>query len=81
MRFDANGSSKFGVTSTTGTIAAEFAGRNIRVYGVAPGSIDTPMPSALPRETLDAFSAKLPMKRLGTADEIANVIADRPRPC
>ncbi|RZS66460.1 hypothetical protein EV187_2192 [Agromyces ramosus] len=71
----AYGSSKFGATSTTGTIAAEFAGRKIRVNGVAPGSIDTPMLATLPRETLDAFSATLPMKRLGTADEIANVIA------
>lgn len=43
--------------------------------GVAPGSIDTPMLGTLPRETLNAFAATLPIRRLGTAEEVANVIA------
>lgn len=71
----AYGSSKFGAVSTTMTVAAEFSGENIRVNGIAPGSIDTPMLATLPRETLDAFASSLPMKRLGSADEIANVVA------
>jgi hypothetical protein len=70
----AYGSSKFGAVSTTMTVAAEFSARNIRVNGIAPGSIDTPMLSVLPRETLAKFAATLPMRRLGTAEEIANVI-------
>jgi NAD(P)-dependent dehydrogenase (short-subunit alcohol dehydrogenase family) len=71
----AYGSSKFGAVSTTMTIAAEFSGRNIRVNAIAPGSVDTPMLSTLPAETLAKFSATLPMRRLGTAGEVANVIA------
>jgi NAD(P)-dependent dehydrogenase (short-subunit alcohol dehydrogenase family) len=71
----AYGSSKFGGVSTTLTVASEFASQGIRVNGVAPGSIDTPMLAALPRETLDAFAATLPSQRLGTAEEVANVIA------
>ena len=71
----AYGSSKFGGVSTTLTVASEFAAQGIRVNGVAPGSIDTPMLGTLPRETLDAFAATLPSRRLGTAQEVANVIA------
>ena len=71
----AYGSSKFGGVSTTLTVASEFASQGIRVNGVAPGSIDTPMLATLPRQTLDAFAASLPSRRLGTAQEVANVIA------
>ena len=71
----AYGSSKFGGASTTLTVASEFAPHGIRVNGVAPGSIDTPMLATLPRQTLDAFAASLPSRRLGTAEEVANVIA------
>jgi NAD(P)-dependent dehydrogenase (short-subunit alcohol dehydrogenase family) len=71
----AYGSSKFGGVSTTLTVASEFAAQGIRVNGVAPGSIDTPMLGTLPRETLEAFAATLPSRRLGTAREVANVIA------
>jgi len=67
--------SKFGGVSTTLTVASEFAAQGIRVNGVAPGSIDTPMLGTLPRQTLDAFAATLPSRRLGTAQEVANVIA------
>jgi NAD(P)-dependent dehydrogenase (short-subunit alcohol dehydrogenase family) len=70
----AYGSSKFGAVSTTMSVAAEFSAQNVRVNGIAPGSIDTPMLAALPRETIEHFASTLPMKRLGTADEIANVI-------
>jgi NAD(P)-dependent dehydrogenase (short-subunit alcohol dehydrogenase family) len=71
----AYGSSKFGGVSTTLTVASEFAAQGIRVNGVAPGSIDTSMLGTLPRESLDAFAATLPSRRLGTAREVANVIA------
>jgi NAD(P)-dependent dehydrogenase (short-subunit alcohol dehydrogenase family) len=69
----AYGSSKFGAISTAMCVAAEFAAQGVRVNAIAPGSIDTPMLAGLPRETLDHFAASLPMRRLGTADEIANV--------
>ncbi|MFI2511569.1 SDR family oxidoreductase [Streptomyces sp. NPDC018972] len=47
---------------------------NIRVNGIVPGSIDTPMIRILPKEPLDHFAQTVPMKRRGTAEEIANVI-------
>jgi len=71
----AYGSSKFGGVSTTLTVASEFASQGVRVNGVAPGSVDTPMLADFSRDALDAFAATLPLKRLGRADEIASVIA------
>jgi len=68
-------SSKFGGVSTTLTVASEFAPHGIRVNGVAPGSIDTPMLAMLPQQTREAFAATLPSRRLGTAEEVASVIA------
>jgi NAD(P)-dependent dehydrogenase (short-subunit alcohol dehydrogenase family) len=69
----AYGSSKFGAVSTTMAVAAEFAAQGVRVNGIAPGSIDTPMLAGLPPETLEHFKSSLPMRRLGTADEVAKV--------
>jgi NAD(P)-dependent dehydrogenase (short-subunit alcohol dehydrogenase family) len=71
----AYGSSKFGAVSTTLTLASEFVSQGVRINGVAPGSIDTPMLGTLPKETMDAFAAKLPIKRLGRPGEVAQVIA------
>ena len=71
----AYGSSKFGGVSTTLTVASEFAPQGIRVNGVAPGSIDTPMLGTFSRDALDAFATTLPSRRLGRADEVASVIA------
>jgi NAD(P)-dependent dehydrogenase (short-subunit alcohol dehydrogenase family) len=71
----AYGSSKFGGVSTTLTVAGEFAPQGIRVNGVAPGSIDTPMLGNFSRDALDAFATTLPSRRLGRADEVASVIA------
>ena len=71
----AYGSSKFGGVSTTLTVASEFASQGVRVNGVAPGSVDTPMLADFSKDALDAFAATLPLKRLGRADEIASVIA------
>ena len=70
----AYGSSKFGAVSTTLTTASEFASQGIRINGIAPGSIDTPMLATLPRETLEEFASTLPMQRLGRPDEIASAI-------
>jgi hypothetical protein len=56
-------------------LASEFVSQGVRINGVAPGSIDTPMLGTLPKETMDAFAAKLPIKRLGRPDEVAQVVA------
>ena len=71
----AYGSSKFGAVSTTLTVAGEFAPQNVRVNGIAPGSIDPPMLGARPPEALEAFAASMPIGRLGRPDEVASVIA------
>ena len=47
--------------------------RNIRANAIAPGFIDTDMTSVLSDEVKDSINAQIPMKRMGTAQEIANV--------
>jgi NAD(P)-dependent dehydrogenase (short-subunit alcohol dehydrogenase family) len=74
-RMTAYGSSKFGAVSTTLTLASEFTSQGVRINGVAPGSIDTPMLGTLPKETMDEFATQLPIKRLGRPEEVAQVIA------
>ena len=65
--------SKGGIIGMTETLAIEFALLGINVNAVAPGAIDTPMVSAaeLPKEVMDALLAGIPMKRMGTPEEIA----------
>jgi len=54
--------------------ALELAPYGIRVNSVAPGSIDTDMNSIYPREVLDMFGQSLPLGRVGTPEEIADVV-------
>ena len=61
--------SKAGIIGFTKSIAKELASRNIRANAIAPGFIDTDMTSVLS----DEVKAQIPMKRMGTAQEIANV--------
>ena len=55
------------------SISKELASRNIRANAIAPGFIDTDMTSVLADEVKDSINAQIPMKRMGTAQEIANV--------
>ena len=60
------------VSTLTRGLAKEFAPHQIRVNGVAPGVILTPLHERhTPQATLDALQATVPMARLGTADECA----------
>ncbi len=60
------------VSTLTRGLAKEFAPHKIRVNGVAPGVILTPLHERhTPQATLDALQATVPMGRLGTADECA----------
>jgi NAD(P)-dependent dehydrogenase (short-subunit alcohol dehydrogenase family) len=70
----AYGSSKFGAVSTTLSVASEFASQGIRINGIAPGSIDTPMLATLPAAAREAFAASLPTGRFGRPEEVAAVI-------
>jgi 3-oxoacyl-[acyl-carrier protein] reductase len=65
---------KAGVIAFTRCCAEAWAKHNIRINAIAPGLIDTEMVYELPKELRDAAIAGTPLGRMGTADEIANVI-------
>jgi NAD(P)-dependent dehydrogenase (short-subunit alcohol dehydrogenase family) len=69
--------SKHGVIGLTRSAALENAARGIRVNAVCPGTIDTPMVSSMLDEgilAMDDLLRDLPMKRLGTDEEIADAV-------
>ncbi|MDK9725154.1 MAG: 3-oxoacyl-ACP reductase FabG [Sterolibacteriaceae bacterium MAG5] len=66
---------KAGVAGMTRALAQELGSRNITVNCVAPGFIDTDMTKALPDAQRDALLQKIPLNRLGQADEIAAAVA------
>ncbi|MES2745415.1 MAG: beta-ketoacyl-ACP reductase [Bdellovibrionota bacterium] len=67
--------SKGAITAFTKSIAVDLAGFGIRANCVAPGFIKTDMTESLSDEVKDAISAKIPLKRLGSAEEVANCVA------
>jgi 3-oxoacyl-[acyl-carrier protein] reductase len=67
-------SAKAGVIAMTRCCAEAFAEHNVRINCIAPGLIDTEMAYVLPPEKHEEIKAGTPMHRLGTTDEIANVI-------
>jgi len=67
--------SKGGLIAFTRSMAAELAGKNIRVNCVVPGFIETDMTAKMPREIKRANVERTPLKRLGKPDEIAGVVA------
>ena len=64
--------SKFAVNGMTLSLARELGKYNIRVNAVAPGITRTDMVAALPKETIDAMSAKIPLQRVGEPQDVAN---------
>ena len=64
---------KAGVIGMTKVWARELGRYNIRVNAVAPGMVLTEMVQSMPKDVLEAFSQKPPLKRLGTPEEIANL--------
>lgn len=65
---------KHGVVGLTKTAAIEYARDNIRVNCVNPGYVTTAMTAGRTPERLEAMLAKVPMKRMGTSDEIAEAV-------
>ncbi len=67
--------SKFGVIGLTKTWARELGPKGVRVNAVAPGFIETPILDSMPTEVLTSMRERVPLKRLGRPEEIANVYA------
>lgn len=66
--------SKAGVIGLTKTLAREVASRSVTVNAIAPGYIETEMTNALPDKAKDALIQMIPFARLGTIDDVANVV-------
>ena len=66
---------KAGLYAFTKSLAQELAGRDILVNAIAPGFIETEMTEELPDAVRETILAKIPMGRVGTAEEIADVVA------
>ncbi|MFO0947547.1 MAG: 3-oxoacyl-[acyl-carrier-protein] reductase [Planctomycetota bacterium] len=65
--------SKAGIEALTRTLAAELAGRKVRVNAIAPGFIETEMTNTVRQMAGDKIQAAIPMKRYGQPDDIASV--------
>jgi 3-oxoacyl-[acyl-carrier protein] reductase len=62
---------KAGLIGFSKSLARELAGRNITVNVIAPGYIRTAMTEVLPEESRKALEAAIPLKRIGTVEDIA----------
>ena len=67
--------SKAGIIGLTKSVAKELAGRGVTANAVAPGYIATDMTSVLPDKVKDAMKTQIPAKRIGTPDDVADVVA------
>jgi 3-oxoacyl-[acyl-carrier protein] reductase len=66
--------SKAGLIGLTKALAQEVGSRNITVNAVAPGYIDTEMTEGLSQELKEKMIARTPLRRMGTAADVANAI-------
>ena len=64
--------SKAGIIGFSKSIAKEYGSRGIRCNAVAPGFIATEMTDALDEKTKESYLASIPLKRLGSGDDVAN---------
>lgn len=63
---------KAGIIGFSKSIALEFGSRNIRCNVVAPGFIETDMTSSLPEHVVNEWTKKIPLRRTGKPEDIAN---------
>ena len=66
--------SKAGLIGFAKSVAQEVASRNITVNVVAPGLIETDMTRAITEDAREEWAARIPLKRLGTPDDIAAAV-------
>ncbi|MFN0245086.1 MAG: 3-oxoacyl-[acyl-carrier-protein] reductase [Planctomycetota bacterium] len=66
--------SKAGVIGLTRSMAKELAGRGVCVNAIAPGYIQTDMTAGLDAQAAEALVAKIPLGRIGVAEDIARAV-------
>jgi len=66
---------KFGVIGFTKTWSRELGPKGVRVNAVAPGFISTPILATIPEKVITEMEHRVPLRRLGRPEEIANVYA------
>jgi 3-oxoacyl-[acyl-carrier protein] reductase len=66
---------KAGLSGLTRSVARELSSRGITVNGVAPGYIDTDMTRELSEEVTDKIINEIPMRSMGTVDDVAGAVA------
>ena len=66
--------SKAGIIGFTKSLAKELASRNILVNAIAPGFIKTDMTNVLKDDVKDKILEQIPLRREGTAEDVANVV-------
>lgn len=66
---------KAGLDAMTKSLAHELRGRDILVNAVAPGFVETEMTAAIPAEMRTRLLASVPLERIGTPAEVADVVA------
>lgn len=64
--------SKFAVNGMTLSLARELGPSGIRVNAVAPGITNTDMMQAVPKEVIEPMIARIPLRRIGEPEDIAN---------
>lgn len=64
--------SKFAVNGMTVSLARELGPKGIRVNAVAPGITETDMMKAVPKEVIEPMIQKIPLRRIGKPEDIAN---------
>ena len=67
-------SSKAGLIGLTKSVARELASRGVTCNAVAPGFVETEMTAVLPDKVREGYDAQIPLGRMASADEVANVI-------
>ena len=66
--------SKAGIVGFSKSVSKELSSRNIRINVIAPGFIGTEMTDNLDEKVKADFISKIPMKRYGSTEEVANVV-------
>jgi len=66
--------SKAGVEGMTRALAVELGGKNININSIAPGYIETQMTDDLDQEILNNMKRNIPLNRLGTSQDVADLV-------